>query len=135
MKYITVGSNYGYRKRKNNEKASTNIIGYISYRQIPFINSTARLSVTSLRNNYLKGQIYRLKLYKDLIPAKLFSEINFSHVDYKYQFSGSNLLQNIAEVNLSWRINRKFSFSANYEGTFEKSQRYTRIYLNLIQRF
>ncbi|MCZ4696049.1 hypothetical protein [Ancylomarina euxinus] len=93
------------------------------------------VSNTQLRSSYLKGQIYRLRLSRDIIPAKLFADIKYSYVDYDYSYNNNSLLQHIAEFNLSWRIHKKLSFSANYEGSFEKSKTYTRLYFNLIKRF
>ena len=45
------------------------------------------------------------------------------------------LIQNMAEMNMTWRILKKLSCSLNYEGTFEKGRNYDRIYVNLTQRF
>jgi uncharacterized protein with beta-barrel porin domain len=44
-------------------------------------------------------------------------------------------LQHMAELELSWQISRKFSLSANYDGTFDQSNKYSSIYINLIKRF
>ena len=39
------------------------------------------------------------------------------------------------EINLTWRMMKKLSFTFNYEGTFEKDRHFDRIYINLTQRF
>ncbi len=134
-KNLSLGGNMGYRSRKNDREASKNMYAYVSYRNVPVINSSVTASNTQLRSNYLKGQIYRMRLSRDIIPAKLFASIKYSYVDYNYSFNNNSLLQHVADLNLSWRIHKKLSFSANYEGTFEKSNTYTRLYFNLIKRF
>jgi len=135
VKNLALGGNIGYRSRKNDPEPSKNMYAFVSYRNVPLINSSATVSSTQLRSSYLKGQIYRLRLNRDIIPAKLFGGIHYSYVDYTYRYNGSKLHQHIAELNLLWRIHKKLSFSANYEGTFEKSNTYTRLYFNLIKRF
>jgi hypothetical protein len=49
--------------------------------------------------------------------------------------STTGVVQNIGEISMYWQIARKIFFSANYEGTFEKNNKYNRIYLQLRKRF
>lgn len=132
---LSFGGKIGFRSRKAELEDSKNYYAYVSYRNIPGINSNATLSTAILQTHYLDGMVYRLRLSRDLIPGKLFAGLNYSYVDYQYKYNNSELLQHIGEVNLSWRINKKFSLSANYEGTFESEQNSSRLYLNLIKRF
>ncbi|BAX79407.1 TonB-dependent receptor [Labilibaculum antarcticum] len=132
---ISLGANIGHRSRKSEVEDSKNLYAFVSYRNIPGINSNATLSSSILQTHYLDGQIYKLRLSRDIIPGKLFGGINYSYVNYQYKFNDSELIQHIGEANISWRIDKKLSFSANYEGTFQSSQNYSRLYLNLIKRF
>jgi len=56
-------------------------------------------------------------------------------VDYLYRNSESALIQHVGEANLSWSVYRKLSLSVYYEGTFETSLPYNRLYINISQRF
>ncbi|WP_461630316.1 TonB-dependent receptor [Labilibaculum euxinus] len=132
---ISMGANVGHRSRKSEVEDSKNLYAFVSYRNVPGINSNATLSTSVLQTHYLDGIIYKLRLTRDIIPGKLFAGLNYSYVNYQYKFNNNELIQHIGEANISWRINKKLSFSANYEGTFESSQNYSRLYLNLIKRF
>ena len=102
---------------------------------LPYLNCLARVSATMLQTAYVSGNIYSLGLSRDIISGKLSEGANYRHVDYKYEYDASSLAQNIAEINLIWRIRKKLSLSLNYEGTFEKNRNTDRIYINLSQRF
>ena len=132
---LSLGGKIGFRSRKAELKDSKNYYAYVSYRNIPGINSNVTLSTAILQTHYLDGMVYKLRLSRDLIPGKLFAGINYSYVDYQYTYNNSDLLQHIGEANLSWRISKKLSLSANYEGTFESEQNSSRLYLNLNKKF
>ncbi|PLX10060.1 MAG: hypothetical protein C0598_11235 [Marinilabiliales bacterium] len=132
---LAIGAWVGYRSRKDDPKPTKNANAYISYSSIPGINAAATISATLLETAYLKGQIYSLRLSKDLIPGKLYGSFAYRYVDYQYTFTEGNDLQHVGDINLSWRIYKKISFSVSYEGQFEKEFTYNRIYANLLTRF
>lgn len=84
---------------------------------------------------YLDGKIFGLRLNKELISGKISTGFGYQYVNYQFVSSNPQLLEHIANLDLSWQINRKFSFSVNCEKTFEKPVSYTRIYANIIKRF
>lgn len=134
-KQISIGANAGYRFSKTDPKPSKNLYSYITYSNVPWINASATLSATLMQTSYINGSIYSLGLSRDIIPGILYGGVSYRYVDYKFVNSETPLKQNMAEMDLTWRIMKKLSFSLNYEGTFEKGRNYDRIYVNLTQRF
>lgn len=127
----------GYRFQKKDIHTMLNVNGFLTFSKVPIINSSVTFSTNWLKSSYVNGMIYGVQLYKDLVPSKLSTGINYRLVNNNYlnSTSVSGSLQHMAELGLSWQISKKWSFSANYDGTFEKSNRYNSIYINLIQRF
>ncbi|MCK9400646.1 MAG: hypothetical protein M0Q51_11725 [Bacteroidales bacterium] len=135
VKYLSVGVKTGYRYRKSDPKPSKNIYGYVTYSRIPVLNMSATLSATILETSYISGKIYSLVVSRDLVRGKLYGGLGYRYVDYKYFSTESSIPQNMAECNLNWIIYKKLSLSLNYEGTFEKINKYNRLYINVTQRF
>jgi hypothetical protein len=134
-KNISIGTNAGYRYSKDDIRPSTNLYTYLTFNTVPWINATATLSATLLKAVYLSGSIYSINLSRDLIAGKVNTGIGYRFVNYKFANNESQLKQNMAELNLTWRVQKKLSLSVNFEGTFEKQQNYERVYVNLTQRF
>jgi hypothetical protein len=128
---LSVGLTGSYRFEKSDPKPGKNFYGYITYSQIPGINITATATVTILLTSYVKGNIYGIGISKDLVAGKLFAGLTYRYTDYSFYNNEMSTLQNVGEVNLSWRIWRKFSLSVYYEGTWEKLNQYDRIYAQL----
>ena len=134
-KLLSTGISGGYRFRKNDLHPTLNANGFLSFPQVPWINASVNLSTNWLKTNYVNGMIYGIRIDREIIPSKLSGGIFYRLVDYNYPNSNTSSLQHMAELELSWQITRKFSFSANYDGTFEKANQYNSIYINLIKRF
>ena len=128
---LAIGLTGAYRFEKADPKPSKNFYGYITYTQIPGINVAATATVTILQTSYINGSIYGIGLSRDLVAGKLFAGLTYRYTDYKYYNSEFSAVQNVGEVSLSWRIWKKFSLSVYYEGTFEKSDQYNRVYAQL----
>ena len=135
LKFLSVGVNGGYRSRPSDPNPSRNLYGYVTYTRVPGIDASVTLSATLLETAYLTGNIYSIALNRDIIPGKLFGGFSYRMVDYKYINYEINIAQSIADLNLTWKLNKKFSFGANYEGTFEKPRTYNRLYANISYRF
>ena len=133
--FMNVGISSSYRNRTNDLHPTKNTNGFLTYSQIPGIKVSATLSGNLIQTSYLNGTIYGLRLDKDFIEGKFNTGINYRYVDYQFQNSTGNLKQHIGELELSYQINRKFSISVDYEGTFEKQTNYHSIYLSIIKRF
>lgn len=134
-KFVSSGFSGSYRSQKNDIHSTYNANGFLTFTQVPLINSTVSFSTNWLKTSYVDGLIYGARIYRDIIPSKLSSGIFYRLVDYSYPTSGSTSIQHMAELELSWQIRKKLSFLVNYDGTFEMGNQYNSIYLNLIKRF
>ncbi len=134
-KLLSIGINAGYRDSKNDPRASKNLYGYLTYSNIPGLKVAATLSATLLETSYMSGQIYGLGISRDLVPGKLSGGLDYRHVRYKFYSGETKLIQNMGEANLTWRILKKLSCGLYYEGTFDNSSMFNRLYINITQRF
>jgi len=134
-KNISLGANTGYRLSKQDPRPSKNLYSYLTFNKVPWLNVTATISATLLETSYQSGSIYSVGISRDLIPGKFNGGLGYRYVNYKFLNFEKPLVQNMAEMNLTWRLMKKLSCSLNYEGTFEKNRNYDRIYINITQRF
>ena len=134
-KFVNASASGGYRFQKNDPHPMLNANGYLNFPQVPLINSSISLSTNWMNTSYVDGMIYGIRLYRDLIPAKLSSGVFYRLADNHYVTANSNLIQHMLELELSWQISRKIYFSANYGGTFDQMSKYHSIYVNLTKRF
>lgn len=134
IKHMTLGSSIGYRFQKDHGSNSMNVHGYLSHSRVPLINASVMATAIWLRNDYLNGAVYGVRLSRDIVKQKLYGELEYRMVNYNYGNSGLNLKQDIVGATLSWRIRKKLSLSVDYEGVFAE-QPNSRVHLNLVQRF
>ena len=134
INYMNLGISSSYRLRDKDILPTKNVNGFLSYAKMPF-NISATLSGNILQTSYINGNIYGLRLDKSMISGVLNLGLNYRYVDYQYVSTINTLQQHIAAADLSIQISRKFSLSFNYEGTFEKVNKYHSIYFSAIQRF
>jgi hypothetical protein len=135
VKRLSIGANAGYRDSKTDPKATKNLYGYLTYSQIPGINVAATISATILETGYMSGKIYSAAFSRDIVAGRLSAELAYRFVNYKFYSNEVKLVQNIAELNFSWRILKKLSCGVYYEGTFDKTSIFNRVYANITQRF
>jgi hypothetical protein len=135
IKKVTIGSSAGYRFQKDVPRASINLHKYITISQVPGLRTSATLSAIWLQSPYLDGIIYGIRTGRDFLKGKLYSEIEYRMVSYNYTNIENPLDSKIAALQLTYRLTRKLSLSCQYEGEFQTSNTYQRIYTNLIQRF
>ncbi len=129
---LSVGATASYRFSKTDPKPTQNLYAYLTYSQIPGINTSVTVSTILLRTGYLNGRIYSAGLSKDLASGKLYMGLTYRYVDYHY-YNTEYLptYQNMGEFSLSWRIVRKLLFAVYYEGTFEKINQFHRLYAQI----
>ena len=132
---LMLGLQSGYRYLKTDPHPSKNVYGYLTYSNIPGVNLTATLSATYLESSHLIGNVAGISLYRDFFKGKVQPGLGYRYVNYRLPENLLNIIQNVAEASLSWQFYEKMAFSVNYEGTFEKSDRYDRIYVQLRKRF
>ncbi len=132
---LTIGLSGGYRFQTDNTTTAQNVYGYISYSQIPWVKASVSANVTYLKTAYLSGRVYGVRLSRDIVKGKVFGDLQYRFVDYTYSFTESKLKQNIASVNLTWRVFDRTSLGIYYEGLFSERNDYNRTHVNLIYRF
>ena len=133
-KFLNWGGSGGYRFQKSDPSPSINAYSYLSYNQVPLINSSLTVNATLLKSSYIDGMVYGISLSRDLFNGKVYTELQYRLVNYSYKNSHTNLRQDIAELSLSWRIAKKLTLSADVEATHETGNNYGRIYVSLIHR-
>jgi hypothetical protein len=133
---LSIGATASYRFNKLDPKPTQNLYAYLTYSQIPGINTSVTVSTIMLKTGYLNGRIYSAGLSKDLASGKLYMGLTYRYVDYHYNNTEYiPTYQNMGEFSLTWRIIRKLAFSVYYEGTFEKINQYHRIYAQVNMGF
>ena len=140
FKYMIWGGNAGYNLPSVNTKESMNANSFLSYTQLPF-NTYGTLTVTALKTPYLKSMmVYGISLNRDFLAGKVNAQIEYRMGNFTYINALTDpTKQNIAAMSLFWRIAKKLTISANFEGTMETSgttkTNYGSLYLNISQRF
>ena len=134
IKGFTIGSSAGYRFQKDNPNASKNLHTYLTASRIPAIKASGTLSLTMIENAYLKGLIYGARISRDVIKGKLYGEIQYKIFNHQYIHSEAPIRQSLAGLSLNWRMTKKVSLSANYEGEIQNKKIFHRIYTNIIHR-
>ena len=135
IKRLTVGLSGSYRFQAANSSRSRSLYGYVSYSQIPVVKVTISANTTYLKTDYLEGNIYGVRLSRDIIKGKVFADVQFRYVNYKYSLTQSKLKQKIGGTSVTWRIQKKTSLSVFYEGLFSDFSNYNRLHVNLTYRF
>ena len=135
VKFVFLSVNAGTRFMKQDLQPTRTLNGTATYSHVPFINASLTLSSNLMQTAYLNGMYYGVRLTRDIIPGKLSGMANYRRVKFDYSNTVSTLVQNIAEIDLSWQLNKKTYFSANYESTFQKNENFNRLYINLSRKF
>ena len=139
FKYFMWGGNAGYNLPSINTKESMNANSFLSYTQLPF-NTYGTLTVTALKTSYINSMmVYGISLNRDFSAGKVNAQIEYRLGNIVYTNITTPTKQNIAAFSLFWRIAKKLTISANFEGTMETNgtakTNYGSLYLNLSQRF
>jgi hypothetical protein len=134
-KNLMLGMNSDYRFFKSDPHPAININGYLTYSQIPGLDVSVTLEGNYLKSAYMNGKIFGAKVTRDLFQGKLEADMGYRYVDYRLPESNTSIPQNIGEFSVYWQLSRKISLSINYEGTFERKDRYNRLYFQIRKRF
>lgn len=134
-KSIMAGFKTGYRFANNNSKETRNLYGYVSYMNIPAVKLSATAAVNYLETSYVTGKIVNFNIYRDFLKGVLYTDCGYQLVDYSYEGSETTTIQNVINLSVNWRFYRKNTFSVNYEKTFEKQDRLSRLTFQIRARF
>jgi hypothetical protein len=132
---ITLGVEGGWHNSRSDPHPSRNLYGYLTYYQVPGLLVSVTLTGTYLESAFMNGKIYGADISKDLFQGKFQTSIGYRYIDYTLPESKLSVLQNVGNMSIFWLLSKKMSFSANYEGTFEKHDKYNRVYLQIRKRF
>lgn len=131
LNLLMLGVNAGTRFRKEDPRPTKTLNGFATYSRIPGINASLKLSANLMETAYLDGQIYGGRLLKDIVPGKVFGILSYRYAGFQYASTATSLKQHIGEIDLSYQISKKWYFSVNFEATFQESENYDRLYLNI----
>jgi len=135
INHLSWGGTAGYRFATATSNQSLNGYTYLTYSQLPVIDASLTISATALKTNYLNGMIYGASLSRDFFNGKLFAELSYQNVNYTFTTT-TQLLENNADVDLSWRITRKLIFSMDFEAMKDtNSNLQGHLFFNITQRF
>lgn len=133
---LTWGVTGGARFPTETSSISLNTNTYFSYEDVPWIGGTAKIDFTALKTNALSGLIYGGSFSRDLLNNKIYAELSYQYVNYKYLRSSSLLNQNIIDFDINWRIANRLMLSLNFEGIIDNEKNNSgRVFINLTKRF
>ena len=135
INYLIVSASAGTRFSENDPRPTKTVNGFVTWSRLPGIKASLSLSGNLMQTSYLDGQVYGARLSKDLIDGRLYSMIYYRWVDFNYVNSLSSLKQNIGEIDFSYRFNKSFYFSVNFEATIQEKDIFNRLYLSLRKNF
>lgn len=132
---LFLGFNFGYRSQDSDIKPSRNFSGFITYSNLPLIETSTTVSYTRILSSYIDGSLYGVRLSKDIFNGNIYTSLNYRRTDYKYLNNPNSLKQSSVGVDLSSRIIDNIFLSLGYESTFEAERTYGRFILDLSTRF
>jgi hypothetical protein len=124
-------ANAGTRFMKTDPRPTNTYNGTASYSNLPGIKAMLSLSANLMQTSYLDGVVYGARLSKDFIQGKISTMLNYRYVNFQYANINSNLRQHIGEIDVTYQFSKRMYMSVNFESTFQESEKYNRIYLNL----
>lgn len=134
LSYLIFGASAGTRFTKDDLRKTNTYNAFVTWSRIPALDASLNVSANLMQTAYLDGQVYGARLTKDF-SQKLSMMLHYRWVNFDYVNSVSSLTQNIAEVDFSYRFNKKLYLSVNFEATVQKEDIYNRLYLSLRKKF
>ena len=134
VRSLYVGADYGYRFRKGDLKPSNNYGGYVTYSQIPLVETSLTISYNNLSSSYVKGDIWSANLTRPIVYG-FDIWLGYRFTNYKFEQGIDDLKQHSASINLSTYLLRPIFLNLTYEGIFEDIYTSGRVLVNLSYRF
>jgi hypothetical protein len=134
VRNLYFGADYGYRFRRGDLKPSNNYGGYLTYSQIPGIESSATVSFNRLSSSYTEGDIWAATLSRP-IAFGLDVMLGYRYTNYKFRTGIEELKQHSASINLNTYLLKPVLLNFTYEGIFEDTRTSGRFLANLTYRF
>lgn len=134
IKNLYLGIDYGYRFRKGDPKPANNYGGYITYSQIPGIESSATVSFSRISSSYTNGDIWNINLNRPIVVG-IDLWLGYRYTTYQFNQGIPDMNQQSASVGLSIYLLKPVLLNFTYEGNFESTQSSGRFLANLTYRF
>lgn len=134
IKNLFFGGDYGYRYRKGDLKPSNNYGGYITYSQIPAIETSATITFNRLSSSYTEGDIWTTTLNRSIVFG-FDLMLGYRYTNYKFSSGIDDLIQNSFSINLNTYLLKPVLLNFTYEGIFEETRTSGRFLANLTYRF
>ena len=134
VRNLYFGADYGYRFRRGDLKASNNYGGYLTYSQIPGIESSATVSFNRLSSSYTEGDIWAATLSRPIVFG-FDVMLGYRYTNYKFRTGIEELKQHSASINLNTYLLKPVLLNFTYEGIFEDTRTSGRFLANLTYRF
>ena len=134
VKNLFLGVDYGYRFRPGDPKPANNYGGYITYSQIPGIESSATASFNRINSSYVNGDIWNFNLSRPIVNG-VDLWLGYRFTTYQFREGIPDLNQQSASIGLSTYLLKPVLLNFTYEGNFEDVQSSGRFLANLTYRF
>jgi hypothetical protein len=134
VRNLFFGADYGYRFRRGDLKPSNNYGGYITYSQIPIIETIATVSFNRLSSSYTEGDIWTATLSRPIVYG-FDVMLGYRFTNYKFGSGINDLKQNSVSINLNTYLLKPVLLNFTYEGIFEDVRTSGRLLINLTYRF
>ena len=131
---LYLGLNAGYQFRSGDIQPSKNYGGYLSYINSPLFDINPSLNFMKIMSNYVNGTDAGVKLSKYFSNGMRIS-IGYRKLIYQFTVVSDKIDQNIFSSDLSFLLFGSLSLSINYEGVFESSNTFSRLFIDLTTRF
>jgi hypothetical protein len=134
VRNLFLGADYGYRFRRGDLKPSNNYGGYITYSQIPVIETSATVSFNRLSSSYTEGDIWTASLNRPIVYG-FDIMLGYRFTSYKFRTGIDELKQNSVSINLNTYLLKPILLNFTYEGIYENERTSGRLLANLTYRF
>lgn len=134
IRNLYFGGDYGYRYRRGDLKPSNNYGSYITYSQIPVIETSATVSFNRLSSSYTEGDIWSASLNRPIVYG-FDIMLGYRFTSYKFRSGIDDLIQHSASINLNTYLLKPVLLNFTYEGIFEDTRTSGRFLANFTYRF
>lgn len=134
-KLLSLGANASLRFQASGANAARNLNGFATLSRVPWMGGSATLTYNYLETSFLSGHIYGFRYLRDIVRGKVSADAYYRWVDYHYPGFDTDTHQDIAGLNLSFRITRMLALHVYGETTIVPGEEdVRRINLKIIQR-
>lgn len=134
IKNLFFNLRYGYRSTSSDSRASTHYGLSINYLNPILFDTMTELFFNSNTGAYLTGQNFGFSLSRDLTEEiSLRGGIRFN--SYTFDKGNIDFVQRILDLEIYWQILRNLYASISFEGQFETSETFNRIYFSVSTKF